>query len=153
MIGFFEQFNREFVGTHLDPDHAVAGEMMAEKYGMRYDEGDGQIEIRFLSRPVPEKARGKRPLQLRRKDAERAARTGTDRRYNASMCIRFVPGTEDMISSFYMKHWVETEKGREEADILMTDEEFLRGIAVLQEYLDRTALSGDAAECRWLETA
>ena len=153
MIGFFEQFNREFAGTHLDPDHAVAGEMMAEKYGMRYDEGDGQIEIRFLSRPVPEKARGKRPLQLRRKDAERAARTGTDRRYNASMCIRILPGTEDRIRSFRMKHWVETEKGTEPADILMTDGEFLRGIALLQEYLDRVAVHGNVAECRWRETA
>ena len=34
MIGFLEQLNRDFVGLHLDPDHAVIGEMLAEKYGL-----------------------------------------------------------------------------------------------------------------------
>lgn len=34
MIGFMEQLNRDFVGLHLDPDHAVIGEMLAEKYGL-----------------------------------------------------------------------------------------------------------------------
>ena len=133
MIGFFEQFNREFAGMRLDPDHAVVGEMLAEKYGIRFREGNGEIELRFLSRPLP----GAQPA----------------RRYNASVCIRVMRGMEDVISSFCMKHWVQTERGSEPADTLMTDGEFLRGIAILQEYLDKVAVSGAVEECRWRETA
>ena len=35
----------------------------------------------------------------------------------------------------------------------MTDGEFIRGFALLQEYLDRVAVRGNVAECRWRETA
>ena len=152
MIGLFEQFNRTYAGLHLDPDYAVVGEMLAEKYGIRFRAGNGQAELRFLSRPlgtagsaVPEKAA----------ETQWAVWPGArkTRRYNASMCIRFSPDREDMIRSLYMKHWVETERGCEPADLLMTDEEFLRGIAILQEYLDRVAVRGRVAECRWRETA
>ena len=132
MIGFFEQFNRNYTGLRLDPDRDVVGEMLAEKHGTRFRDRDGEIEMQFLSRPL---------------------QGGEGRSYNASMCIRILPGTEDRIRSFRMKHWVETEKGTEPADILMTDGEFLRGIALLQEYLDRVAVRGNPAECRWRETA
>ena len=67
--------------------------------------------------------------------------------------IACAPGAEDRIRSFHMKHWVETERGREPADMLMTDEEFFRGLAILQEYLDKVAVRGGIAECRWRETA
>ena len=132
MIGFFEQFNRDYTGLRLDPDRDVVGEMLAEKHGTRFRDRDGEIELQFLSRPL---------------------QGGERRSYNASMCIRFSPDREDMIRSLYMKHWVETERGCEPADLLMTDEEFLRGIAILQEYLDRVAVRGNVAECRWRETA
>ncbi len=87
MIGFFEQLNRDFVGLHLDPDHAVIGEMLAEKYGLRFRERGDEIELRFLSRPLPEAA------------AQPAGNTRTGwavwpgarrtRRYNASVCIKY----------------------------------------------------------------
>ena len=59
MIGFMEQLNRDFVGLHLDPDHAVIGEMLAEKYGLRFREHGDEIELRFLSRPLPAGRRGR----------------------------------------------------------------------------------------------
>ena len=150
MIGFFEQFNTAYAGLHLDPDFAVVGEMLAEKYGIRFREGNGEVELQFLSRPLPAAA-----VPAKNADTKWAVWPGAQRvrRYNASMCIRLMPETEDEIRSLYMKHWVETERGCEAADILMTDAEFLRGIAILQEYLDRVAVRGQVAECRWRETA
>ena len=156
MIGFFEQFNRTFAGLRLDPDHAVVGEMLAEKYGIRFLEGDDQIELHYLSRPLREAAAPQKRNVLRQKPAPQwAVWPGREnsKRYNASMCVRFLPGQEDVIRSVYMKHWVETENGCEPAYTLMTDEEFLRGIAILQEYLDRVAVKGAVADCRWPESA
>ena len=151
MIGFFEQFNRDYVGLALDPDHTVVGMMLAEKYGIRFRESGNEIELQFVSRPVygAEKTPAKKA-----QDGRWAVWPGvhTDT-YNASMCISVRPGTEDTIRSFYIKHWVETERGCEAANILMTDEEFMRGIAILQEYLDKVAVVGKIAECRWQATA
>ena len=109
-----------------------------------------EVELQFLSRPLPAAV-----VPAKNADTKWAVWPGAQRtrRYNASMCIRLMPGTEDEIRSLYMKHWVETERGCEAADILMTDAEFLRGIAILQEYLDRVAVRGQVAECRWRETA
>ena len=132
MFGFFEQFNTEFAGLRLDPDRDVVGEMLAEKYGIRFRDRDGEIEFRFLDRPL---------------------RGGEDRRYRASVGLRLQTGTEDVIQSFYMKHWTENGGEKEPAAVLLTDAEFLRGIAVLQEYLEAVTVRDGAAESRWLETA
>jgi hypothetical protein len=35
----------------------------------------------------------------------------------------------------------------------MPEEDFFRGLAVLQEYLDSVAVSGHVADCRWRATA
>lgn len=154
MIGFFEQFNRTFAGLRLDPDHAVVGEMLAEKYGIRFLEGGDQIELHYLSRPLRETAAPRKKTAPGRKPGTQwAVWPARSKRYNASMCVRFLPGQEDVIRSVYMKHWVETENGCEPAYTLMTDEEFLRGIAILQEYLDRVAVKGTVADCRWPESA
>ena len=151
MIGFFEQFNRNYAGLRLDPDYAVVGEMLAEKYGIRFREADGQVELQFLSRPLQGgEARPAQPADPAWAVWPGARKT---RRYNASMCIRILPGKEEVIRSLYMKHWLETENGCEPANILMTDEEFLRGLGILQEYLDRVAVRGRVADCRWRETA
>ena len=60
MIGFMEQMNHNYAGLHLDPDHAVIGEMLAEKYGLRFRERGNEIELRFLSRMLPAPWRGPR---------------------------------------------------------------------------------------------
>lgn len=150
MIGFFEQFNRDFAGLHLDPDHAVIGEMLAEKRGIRFRERGGEIELRFLSRPLPVPARP-RPASAGAWAVWPGA--GPFRRYNASVCIQVRPGDEETIRSIYMKDWVETEHGDEPANICMTEDEFFRGIAVLQEYLNSVAVSGAVEDCRWRATA
>ena len=149
MIGFFEQINRDYTGMNLDPDHTVVGMMLAEKYGIRYSESRNEIELQFLSRPLAGTG-----AQAAARDGRwavwPAARADT---YNASMCVCFRSGAEDTICSFYMKHWVETRDGRKAANILMTDGEFLRGIAILQEFLDKTAVTGATEACGWRATA
>ena len=151
MIGFFEQLNRDFVGLHLDPDHAVIGEMLAEKYGLRFRERGDEIELRFLSRPLP--APAAQPAGNPRTSWAVWPGARNTRRYNASVCIRVKPGNEETIRSVYMKDWIETECGDEPANIWMPEEDFFRGLAVLQEYLDSVAVSGHVADCRWRATA
>ena len=151
MIGFMEQMNRDYAGLHLDPDHAVIGEMLAEKYGLRFRERGNEIELCFLSRPLPVSA------------AQLAGNPRTSwavwpgvqkfRHYNASVCVQVKPGDEETICSVYMKDWIETEHGDEPANIYMPEEDFFRGLAVLQEYLDSVAVSGRVADCRWRATA
>ena len=151
MIGFMEQMNREYAGLHLDPDHAVVGEMMAEKYGLRFRERGNEIELRFLSRPLPVPA----AQPAGKAGSQWAVWPGTlkTRRYNASVCIQVKPGDEETIRSVYMKDWMETERGDEPANVYMPEEDFFRGLAILQEYLDRVAVSGHVADCRWRATA
>jgi len=151
MIGFFEQFNMDYAGLRLDPDRAVVGEMLAEKYGIRFRDWDGEIEFRFLSRPL----HGTGTASAKAAGAEWAVWPGTvrNKRYCASVGIRIQPGTDDVIQSFYMKHWTENGKDREPAAVLLTDDEFFRGIALLQEYLEAVAVRGNVEDCRWKETA
>lgn len=52
-----------------------------------------------------------------------------------------------------MKDWIETERGDEAANLYMPEEDFFRGLAVLQEYLDSVAVSGHVADCCWRATA
>jgi hypothetical protein len=151
MIGFMEQLNRDFVGLHLDPDHAVIGEMLAEKYGLRFREHGDEIELRFLSRPLP--APPAQPAGNNRTTWAVWPGARRTRRYNASVCIRVKPGDEETIRSVYMKDWIETERGDEAANLYMPEEDFFRGLAVLQEYLDSVAVSGHVADCRWRATA
>lgn len=139
MISFFEGFSRTYTGRRLDPDRGVTGALLAEKYGIRVRDTGDRIEIHFLSRPVwtREKTSGKRRFFPGLRSAKADEAPHCPGQYNACLCVNLWAGT-DRIRSFHMEHWVQSDRGTEPAEQLLTDDEFLRGMAILEEYLDRS---------------
>lgn len=154
MIRFFEDFSRTYTGRRLDPDRGVTGALLAEKHGIRVRDTGDRIEIHFLSRPVwtREKHAGKRRFFPGFGTAKADEASCCPGLYNACLYVNLWSGT-DRIRSFHMEHWVQSDRGTEPADQLLTDEEFLRGMTILEEFLDRALERANAWDRPLGETA